>query len=218
MSIKIFHILVLVSIWLAVCKINDKQLKNNSSSSATEKTAYQILLKPYDEIEESSIDFIQNGLHKIYNASIGKLLYSPLPLDAWYAERKRYWADTLLKHLKQMSSNPNMFIVGITGKDISTKKSKYPNWGVMGLGYMPGRACIISNYRLQAYPKSIELIDSQLLKVAIHEIGHNFGLQHCANETCYMTDSEGQNKLDGQIGFCKKCTVFLKNKNALRNN
>ena len=177
----------------------------------------KIKIQPYDEIEDSTLKFVTKGLVDIYDANITVLPYKELPADAWYAERHRYWADTLLKHLKKLSSNTNVYVIGITGKDISTKKSKYPNWGVMGLDYMPGNACVISDYRLQAFPKTREHIDSQLLKVAIHELGHNFGLPHCPNETCYMTDAEGKNKLDGETGFCKKCKEFLSLKNVWLN-
>jgi len=215
MPIKASYILAFLLLLTFACKNRDV-VKENQGNHHNNKLPYEIHIQPYDEIDSATISFIQQELGKVYDFSTITLPPKKLPADAWYAERHRYWADTLLKHLKKLSPSSNIYAIGITGKDISTKKSKYPNWGVMGLGLMPGNACVISDYRLQAYPKTREHIDSQLLKVAIHELGHNFGLPHCPNETCYMTDAEGKNKLDGETGFCKECRKFLRDKQAVK--
>ena len=77
----------------------------------------------------------------------------------------------------------------------------------MGLGYTPGQACVVSTYRLAASGR-----DSQLYKVAVHELGHTQGLQHCKDTTCFMRDAEGGNHLDAEKGFCPDCKRFLRNK------
>ena len=60
----------------------------------------------------------------------------------------------------------NNTIIGLTSKDISVTKGNIADYGVMGLGYRPGNACVASNFRLS---KSGE---SQFYKIALHELGH----------------------------------------------
>jgi archaemetzincin len=97
----------------------------------------------------------------------------------------------------------------MTGKDIATKTIRQNNWGVMGLSYMPGNVCIISDYRLQKHGRSAEQIRAKLLKVALHELGHTAGLPHCKQPKCLMTDAEGKDKLDEQKQYCYSCRTIL---------
>ncbi|MFL5753076.1 MAG: matrixin family metalloprotease [Bacteroidia bacterium] len=96
--------------------------------------------------------------------------------------------------------------IGITSKDISTTKDQYKDWGVMGLGFCPGNSCIASTFRLGK--KEIPI---QLFKVAIHELGHTQGLNHCEVKTCFMRDAEGGNPTNEEKEFCPKCKLILIN-------
>lgn len=88
--------------------------------------------------------------------------------------------------------------------DISTSKGEIKDWGVMGLGYCPGKSCVASSFRLSAQKRQ-----QQFFKVAIHELGHTQGLAHCANKTCLMRDAEGSNYLNEETGFCENCKAVL---------
>jgi len=83
----------------------------------------------------------------------------------------------------------------------------------MGLSFQPGNACIASTFRLDKQ----NLLD-QLFKVAIHELGHTQGLDHCNVKTCYMRDAEGKNTTDQEIGFCDKCKSVLIAKGLIMQN
>jgi len=93
-------------------------------------------------------------------------------------------------------------IIGLTSSDISTTKYeegsshevkkpewKYNDWGIFGLGQMPGTACVVSNFRLKAGVGEAKLRE-RLRKNACHEIGHNLGLPHCEHsDKCFMRDA-----------------------------
>ena len=94
----------------------------------------------------------------------------------------------------------------MTSKDISTTKDKIKDWGIMGLGFCPGNSCIASTFRLNKSE-----IYTQFFKVAIHELGHTQGLQHCIVKTCFMRDAEGKNHTNEEKEFCSDCKEILIN-------
>jgi len=127
-------------------------------------------------------------------------------VTAYYSARDRYRADSLIRYLGR-SATGDTIVIGLTNKDISTTKGNIQDWGIMGLGDNPGRACVVSTFRLSASDR-----DGQLYKVAVHELGHTMGLQHCKDTTCYMRDAEGENHLDEEKDFCPDCKRHLRDK------
>jgi archaemetzincin len=91
--------------------------------------------------------------------------------------------------------------------DISTTKNGIKDWGIMGLGYRPGKSCVVSDFRM-----AVKNRNQQFYKVVLHELGHTEGLPHCKTKTCLMRDAEGGNHLDEEKDFCKNCKDFLLNK------
>ncbi|MFT3932132.1 MAG: matrixin family metalloprotease [Chitinophagaceae bacterium] len=126
-----------------------------------------------------------------------------LPAKAYTPLRKRYRADSLINFLAGQTGNGSVTI-GITDKDISTTKGNISDWGVMGLGFCPGNACVASTFRLAKENKS-----DQLFKIAIHELGHTMGLSHCKVATCFMRDAEGGNPINEEKEFCSDCKAAL---------
>jgi archaemetzincin len=123
-----------------------------------------------------------------------------LPASAYYKARGRYRADSLIGWLSR-KANPDQVFLGITNVDISTTKGGYNDWGVMGLGFCPGKAAVASNHRLKN--------KSNFWKVAIHELGHTAGLPHCPASTCFMRDAAGGDPTNDETEFCNKCRVVL---------
>ena len=168
-----------------------------------------IALQPFEETTPDAIAFIQHGLADSFDAEVTILPAAKLPQNAWYAARKRYWADSILAYLRLQHHAEERYVLAVTGKDIATAKGANPNWGVMGLGLNPGKYCVISDYRLQRDRQTKAQLHFRLLKVALHEMGHNFGLAHCPNPNCIMVDAEGKDKLDDEKGFCEACRKKL---------
>jgi archaemetzincin len=163
-----------------------------------------IEIQPFSGIPKSHIDFLNQHLKKIYPHIIVKEAIQ-LPANTYYKPRNRYRADSLIRYLRNRTDNGHITI-GLTDMDISHTKGSVKDYGIMGLGYLSGRACIISTYRL-----SKDSLLSQFFKLALHELGHNNGLPHCEQNTCLMRDAEGKNHFNKQIGFCKSCKTHLIN-------
>jgi archaemetzincin len=135
---------------------------------------------------------VQRETEQFYNCEVTILKAVPLPSSAFYAPANRYKADSLLQHQKGMLNNSINAVAGFTNKDISTSLKNKPDWGIFGLGLCPGKVCVISDYRLQRASKTVPQLKERLIKVVLHELGHNLGLQHCTtNAQCLMTDAGG---------------------------
>lgn len=85
---------------------------------------------------------------------------------------KKTFLGRFIVGLVPLSANRQQKILGITGKDISTKVMRQNNFRVMVLSFMPGNVCVISDYRLQRHGATAEQVSSELLKVALQELGH----------------------------------------------
>jgi archaemetzincin len=171
-----------------------------------EKEAVTILIQPFKDLKPESITFVTNKIKKVY-PNVKVLEPIDFPDKTYYKERNRYRADSIIQFLDQRTKE-NFVTIGLTSKDISTSKGKIKDYGVMGLGYQPGKACVASKFRL-----SKENSDEQFFKVVIHEIGHTQGLAHCSEKHCFMRDAEGKNPTNEETDFCEKCKRVLINKN-----
>ena len=183
------------------CNTNNKN-KGNSYDLKSKK----IIIQSFENIDYNIVKSIKDSIN-IYYDSVEIKENKILPPLAYYQPRDRYKADSILKYLSD-NAESNEVVIGITTKDISTSKGNIADFGVMGLGRCPGNVCVASSFRLNK-----ENVKSQLFKVAIHKLGHTFGLPHCPNKSCFMRDAEGKNPTDEERGFCDKCSGVLKNKN-----
>ena len=166
-----------------------------------------ILIQPLDVFSPAELQQLTASVYKEYGlkAAVGKQLHLPKRFISVY--RSRYRADSIIGYLHGLHGS-NTITVGVIKSDISTTLRGVQDWGVMGLGYQPGNACVISTFRL--HPKHRA---SQFPKVVIHEIGHNFGLPHCPQKTCLMRDAKGGNPFNEAKGFCTTCAALLRSKN-----
>ena len=164
-----------------------------------------VVIQPFKDISNTEINLLKQRLKEyIPNIQIEQTI--DLPKSSFYQERNRYRADSIIHFLRNRATT-DQFIIGVTGKDISTSVHGKKDWGVMGLGFTPGPSCVVSTFRLSPSKKS-----QQLFKVAIHELGHTQGLDHCPSENCFMRDAGGRNITDQLTGFCESCSRFLRYK------
>ncbi|CAN5268867.1 archaemetzincin family Zn-dependent metalloprotease [soil metagenome] len=161
-----------------------------------------IRIQPFADIPEEEVQYIYTALKKIYPLVTlsNKIAF---PDRAMNQLGYRYRADSLLQYLNTIV-HQHEIIIALTGRDISTTKGDIADWGVMGLGFAPGKVCVASSFRLVQQKRM-----AQFVKVAEHELGHTEGLQHCPVKTCIMRDAEGGNTLDEEKDFCVSCRNHL---------
>lgn len=165
------------------------------------------------KVPQKAITTMEKGLLKAYgNVSIEILPTKPMPGSCYYKPRNRYRADKILDWIEQQNYNDSInIVIAVTTKDISTTKGKHYDWGIFGLGTLGGYSSVISTYRLKSGVSETKLHD-RIRKIAIHEVGHTYGFDHCPNKGCVMQDCKGSIKpVDQETGeFCAVCYKTLK--------
>jgi archaemetzincin len=211
-KIKLFFINIIIFGFIIPALFNC-----NQSKSRIVNTNIIIGILPYNKIEKHKIDTIKLALEKFYNLEVIVLPEIEAPKSAFIqVKSSRYRADSLIKFQKSLLKKHQVtHILGLCNFDISTTKpkepfTKYHDWGIMGLAYCPGNSCIVSTFRLQNKNKNI--FWDRYKKVVIHEMGHNFGLPHCPDKKCVMTDAvESVKTIDhAAMKICKICKKKIK--------
>lgn len=187
------------------------------------KTEKKIYLRKIGELNNTILEELKDGLNHIFkkfNLSV-KILKEKMPLKQsdYDKGRKQYYADPILQRLFQYSFKKQFFrTVGIMDVDIYSGDLNF----VFGIANAPRNkllkfygSCIISVNRLRQdfynYERDKELFKSRVLKEAVHELGHTFGLTHCDNY-CIMKFSNHLGETDQKpVEFCDSCLSKLSN-------
>lgn len=207
--LKYFQVNFLFFLLSAIAIISCKQSANSIINIKNNTDKFTVALMPYKGFDTTLLYDVLKEVEVFYKCNAIIIPVSNLPTNAFYTPRQRYKADSLLVFQKQLAKDGIRSVIGFTAKDISTAT---PDWGVFGLGYCPGKACVISTYRLKKASVTTVQLKERLIKVVLHELGHNLGLPHCTfNKECLLTDAGGTIKqVDRERKWlCSKCTQIL---------
>ncbi|MCB9188233.1 MAG: hypothetical protein H6599_03015 [Flavobacteriales bacterium] len=182
-----------------------------------------VLVQPFEGMEKDLVDTVLLTFKEVYGVQAYTVPSIKIP-DYTFVNIKspRFRADSLIRYLRD-SIYPKHdqvdYVVGLIDEDISTTKYsdyssrsikspeyKYKDWGIYGLGFCPGKSCIVSTHRLKK-GTTVENFILRLKKVSCHELGHNFGLPHCPNKDCIMQDAaETIKTIDNvELHLCDDC-------------
>ena len=97
-------------------------------------------------------------------------------------------------------------VLGVTGLDLYMPILTF----VFGEAQLNNTCAIVSAYRLRqefyGLPQDSGLLYERLLKEALHELGHTFGLTHCRTYDCVMAASHAVERIDLKGSqFCGDC-------------
>lgn len=189
----------LVFLFIIISCTNGKKESSNTIQKTNQKV---IVIQPLGNFKTEQANKVLTEI-KTINSNVVLRPHISFPENSFYKPRNRYRADSIIKSLKNNIGRDSV-IVGLSNQDISTTYKGIKDWGVMGLGYNPGKACVVSDFRL-----SLKNKNQQFYKLVLHELGHTAGLPHCAIKSCLMRDAKGGNPLDEEKEFCPDCKSFL---------
>jgi len=124
---------------------------------------------------------------------------------SYNAQRGQYWSTAILERLASMTDG-TFRLLGVTPVDLFVPVLTF----VFGEAQLTGVCAVVSYARLNeevyGLPAHPELVAERLLKEAVHELGHTFGLRHCDDWRCVMASSHSVERLDTKTAeFCTRC-------------
>ena len=147
------------------------------------------------------------ALRSVYEVDVSIHDEQSLPDGAYDRNRDQYRAEEFIELASRVGTGDKN--IAITAKDLFYRRRNY----VFGLAYLDGKGSVVSTYRLQTSSdggissrSANEVFGDRVRKEVVHEVGHNFGLEHCDNSRCVMNFSPTVREVDvKEEHLCGSC-------------
>ena len=128
------------------------------------------------------------------------------PEVPFHPARGQYNSTLLLAQLLRGLGDEPERVLGVTSVDLFIPVLTF----VFGEAQLSGRAAVVSIHRLRSEAYGLDpderLLTERLDKEAVHELGHTYGLVHCATQDCVMRSSTYVEEIDFKSAeFCASC-------------
>ena len=141
-----------------------------------------------------------------------------LEAEGFYdAGRGQYWSTPMLEALTGLRPQGSERVLGVAVVDLFVPVLTF----VFGEALLEGAAAVVSAHRLNpevyGLPPDPQRLAARVVKEAVHELGHTYGLRHCRHPACVMRASRAADDIDDkETGFCPRCAAWLEQRGAPR--
>ena len=133
--------------------------------------------------------------------------------------RGQYLSAALIRQMETDYPRPTEIkILGMIDIDLFAPVLTF----VFGEAQLGGSCAILSTFRLRnefyGIPSNMEVLQTRVIKEAVHEVGHLFGLIHCRTFDCVMRSSTYVEEIDLKTeNLCAECRSNLNYVEILNN-
>ena len=172
-----------------------------------------ICLAAVGEVDKKILLYLQSELENVFEKEVKLVNTMEHPDYAYNPKRDQYHSSKILEKIKQEKFKDCDRILGVGDVDMYVPSLNF----VFGEADFYDRVAVISLVRLrQEYyglPEDGKLFQTRVLKEAVHELGHTYGLRHCPDPKCVMHFSNSLKDTDIKShNFCHECKSKLNQK------
>ncbi len=169
-----------------------------------------LYLVPVGEIQEKVWQWITDAAAEWFPLPARRLAKLPIPEGAFDPKRKQYQSVEIMRMLAQCAPPDATRVLGITDVDLAIPMLSF----LFGQAQLDGQVAVVSLCRLQqefyGLPSQENVLRERLTKEVLHEMGHTFGLVHCAQQKCAMSLSTHIGMVDTKSErYCDRCGLQL---------
>jgi archaemetzincin len=168
-----------------------------------------IYIQPIGNVGNGLLDHLAAQLEAFYGYPCRVASSICIPEFSFNHGRGQYNAEILVTELSDRMAVDAMKLLGVVDADLFVPGLNF----VFGLA--AGNISVISIARLKPLHSGEKenkiLFWERVLKEAIHELGHTFGLHHCPDIRCVMHFSNNLEDTDiKSSGFCRVCSIEIR--------
>lgn len=167
-------------------------------------------LAPIGPVPEPVLARIEATVFQAFSLRPGRLDPLPEPVDAYSAARGQWLSSAFLAWLLARLPPGGVRLLGLTERDLFLPVLSF----VYGQAQLEGKVAVVSLARLRpefhGLPPDPATVERRAAVEAVHELGHTFGLVHCAERSCPMSLSIDLPDLDRKTAEpCRACSALL---------
>ena len=165
-----------------------------------------ICVVPFSGTESLDWDFVVAELELVMRRPVWLAAVQHNTEAAYDPSRDQYNSRRLLEILDRLRPASAERVVGVVSFDLFIPVLTF----VFGEAQLEGRAAVVSSLRLDngfyGLPSNRALHHARLITEVVHELGHTYGLRHCATPRCVMNRSTYVEEIDlKDDSYCNRC-------------
>jgi archaemetzincin len=169
-----------------------------------------VYLLAIGSVAHQVLDWVEATVAEWCPWPVKRLNALPFPEDSYDANRGQHKSVEIMKALACCAPADATGALGITEGDLAIPTLTF----VFGQAQLNGPVAVVSLARLRqefyGLPSDESLLRERVVKEVLHELGHTFGLTHCADSKCVMSLATHIGLVDNkEERYCGRCGAHL---------